>query len=288
MKPNRSTILESCKLLCSDRSIEIAGRTFRPTASTAYVEFVVAHAFPVTTIDKTALHPQVVANSYRTMFNTVFDLAHLMKKYNPRNPHDRILGTIVEVEFPPTPAGGWKVQAERGNAPGIRAVACMHRNAEMVDGVLRTHFTGETDWTVSMENNFCLENSGFLIKAQRSSGLKDWAEGTPEDLAALGWTYIPADKAPDDLLDCFSTGGGNVKVKDYKGLETVALLGGLDGNVEFFGVGLTPGGKEAEAEVLQMLAGKQLIEVGGTLLPDVAGILKETAEGIAKMLKSEG
>ena len=84
--------------LCAERAIEIGGQVLQPDASTAYVEFFLSHAFPVTTVDRTGLHPQVVANSYRTMLHKVFDLNHLMKSYDPaHNLRDRVLGTVVAV-----------------------------------------------------------------------------------------------------------------------------------------------------------------------------------------------
>jgi len=87
--------------LCGEQAIEIGGQVLRADKSSAYVEFFLSHGFPVTTIDGTGIHPQVVANSYRTMLHKVFDLNHLMKGYDPENnPRDRILGTIVGVEFP--------------------------------------------------------------------------------------------------------------------------------------------------------------------------------------------
>ena len=42
--------------LCG-RSLTIAGQTLTPDEHTAYLECRLAHAFPVTTCDSTALHP---------------------------------------------------------------------------------------------------------------------------------------------------------------------------------------------------------------------------------------
>jgi len=60
--------------LCSEEAIEIAGQMLVPDQTRAYVEFFMAHAFPVVVAsDGTALHPQVVANSYRSLLHKVFD-----------------------------------------------------------------------------------------------------------------------------------------------------------------------------------------------------------------------
>ena len=203
--------------LCGERVIEIGGQRLQADKSSAYVEFFLGHGFPVTTIDGTGIHPQVVANSYRTMLHKVFDLNHLMKEYDPQNnPRDRILGTVVGVEFPAyaqgatagmpaSPEGGWKVQGQRSAAPGIRAVAVMHKQAELVPQILRQHADGK-QWTVSMEQEYYVSNSGFLIGQDGRDGqdeLQEWDRKTPEDLRELGWVYVPASGAPMPLLDCF-------------------------------------------------------------------------------------
>ena len=264
--------------LCRDKAIEICGRVLRPDQTTAYVEFYLSHAFPVVTVDGTALHPQVVANSFHSMENKVFDLCHLMKKYGT-GPQDRILGTVIAVEFPDTPAGGWTVQSDRASAPGIRAVACMHRNAEQVDEILQKHFTGQIRWTVSMEQLWEMDNSGFLLKAgsgRQNEEFSGWDRDTPEDFKTLGWTYVPAVDAPLELLKCLDPKDAKI-IRKFRGAETLMLFGGLNGSVHYNGVGLTPLGKEDEAEVMQMLASRKMIVVNGLILPDVFDLLRRTA-----------
>jgi len=275
--------------LCGERAIEIGGQVLRADKSSAYVEFFLSHGFPVTTIDGTGIHPQVVANSYRTMLHKVFDLNHLMKEYDPKsNPRDRILGTIVGVEFPAfapgagatagRPAspesspvrqslgeGGWKVQGERSAAPGIRAVAVMHKQAELVPQLLAQHAEGKP-WTVSMEQEYFVGNSGFLVArgdppslgsygAASEDDLAQWERVTPEDLRELGWVYVPATLAPMELLDCFDPEKSKI-TKPYLGRETIILFGGLDGTVRYYGVGMTPAGREKEAAIGQVLASR--------------------------------
>ena len=276
LKLSRSAEISTRVHLCADRAIEIGatafptpGQRFVPDKSTAYVEFFLSHAFPVVTTDKTAIHPQVVANSYSTMFGKVFNFAHLMRQYNPReNPRDRILGTIMSVEFPAQPAGGWKVQKSRAAAPGIRAVACMHRAAEGVDDILSSWFNGGRNawsdtWTVSMEQDYFLETSGFLVRGDAGRLSADWKKTTPEDLLEMDLIYVPAVDAPVDLLACFNAEESRV-VRDFLGFETLMLFGGLNNSIHYKGTGLTPLGKEAEAMVAQMLA-------SGISFTDLAG-----------------
>ena len=292
MKTGHSIVTQAARgvSLCAGKnSVTIAGQTFTPDADTAYVEFRLAHAFPVTTKYRTGIHPQVVANSHRSLVNKVFNLAHIMRKYDQRNnPQDRILGTVLAVEFPEEPEGGWKVQASRAEAPGIRAVAVMHKAAQWVEEILsswsagRTPFDPAGEWTVSMENQHQLEESGFLVSAERGvadakprfgAELKKFAESTPQDIAALGYVYVPCVSAPLALLDCLNNdqddareGIASTRVcRNFLGQETILLLNGLDGAIRFNGVGLCPAGMEPEARVEQMLAAEKMFDFGRVL-----------------------
>ncbi|MDE2105476.1 MAG: hypothetical protein KGL39_50075 [Patescibacteria group bacterium] len=265
-----------------NNSITIDGRTFTPDPDAAYIEFVVGHAFPVVTKYRTGIHPQVVANSYRSMLNKVFNLAHIMRKYDPKNnPRDRILGSIVAVELHAggatveMPEGGWTVGNRREEALGIRVVAVIHKAAQDAESLIEKWFDdnaeGDAGWMVSMENEFDLKSSGFIVNNGRMSenSLADFWEDTPEDLKALGFVYVPCLNAPLKLLECLNTdedderdGETSTRVcRDYLGQKTLLLLNGLNGTMRFRGVGLCPAGiatgMEAEAQVKTMLAAER-------------------------------
>jgi hypothetical protein len=242
------------------------------------VEFYLSHAFP-NFLDvpdpgeepaRTAIHPETIANSYRSLEGKVLNLGHLMRAYNPqKNLRDRIMGTVMAVELAgpdgplETPSDGWKVQADPDKAPGIRAVAVMHKNAEGVAAALESWRRGVTpfsdsEWTVSMENEAYLEEGGFLIKAEKlkTETLKiEWWEKTPADLQALGWTYVPWVDAPKALRKTLQDGGQiALKTDNYEGHELLFLNGGLNGRLFYYGVALTPAGKESRARVVRMEA----------------------------------
>lgn len=263
--------------------ITIGGETYVPDAATAYVEFFLSHAFPAY-LDvaepgaepyRSTIHPVTVANSYQSLRGKVMNFAHLMRSYDPqKNVRDRIFGTVMAVEFPPPPEGGWKVQGDPAKAPGIRAVAALHKNAEGVMKMLETWQQGETpfgdtEWTVSMENEACREDGGFLLKAevgdQSSEVGKRLAElealgQTPKDFRALGWIYVPWAMAPEDLRNCMDAGGIIAVAKNYletgsdPGVPTLFLNGGLNGRLFYFGVALTPLARESRARVSRVMA----------------------------------
>ena len=257
--------------LCSaadSPGITIGGETYRPDAATAYVEFYLSHAFPVyldnclagDAPDKTCIHPQTVANSYQSLKGKVLNLAHLMRSYDPqRNPRDRILGTVMAVEFPPMPEGGWQVQSDPALAPGIRAVAALHKNAEGVQAVIDTWAAGntpfgDTQWTVSMENESRVSDGGFLVQCPPGGSLSEFTARTPADFQALGWTYVPYAEAPADLQACLKPGGYMGLAKDWGQCATRYLNAGLAGRIFYYGVALTPRGKESAARVSRIEA----------------------------------
>ncbi len=253
-KHSRFSELAARVSFCSEKAIEINGRTFAPDPYNAYVEFFLSHAFPVVTCDDTAIHPQVVANSYHTMRGKVFDLAHIIRAYNPQeNARDRVLGTIMEVEFPAPPSGGWKVQADKPKAPGIRAVAVMHKQLEGVKQILSRYADRSVRWTVSMEQDYFEEDSGFLVKGKK--GVEAFADSTPDDLAKLGYVYVPLPDAPRGLKECFNGEDSRIE-QPFQGQPVIILFGGLGNAIFYKGAGLTPEGKEVEARVSQMLASK--------------------------------
>ena len=251
-----------------------------------------SHAFPVY-LDvaepgsepyRTTIHPATVANSYRSLRGKVLNFAHIMRSYDPeRNMRDRIFGTVMAVELSgpdgplTTPEGGWKVQGDPTLAPGIRAVAALHKNAEGVLNMIdtwqqgRTPFSG-TEWTVSMENEATISDGGFLLKAevgdQRSEVGKRLDEfaalgQTPDDFKALGWIYVPWAVAPEDLRSCLDAGGMIAVVRNFlqdsdagstPGVTTLFLNGGLNGRLFYFGVALTPLARESHARVGRVMA----------------------------------
>jgi hypothetical protein len=194
------------------------------------------------------------------MQHQVFNLAHLMRAYDTskeRNEisRDYILGSIVGVEYPNAPIGGWKVGRE---APGIRAAAVIHKHAERVPKVLGEHLGGRHKWTVSMEVDYELLNSGFIVGERQNAKKKTaelLAEYTPDEFTNLGLGYVAMERAPEDLLDTYDFDKRRMKPQAaWQGMPVVLLKGGVNGQVHYRGVGLVRYGAEREAEIQQLLA----------------------------------
>jgi hypothetical protein len=255
-----------------DKAITIAGRTFVPDAATAYIEFFMAFAFPLY-LDVaepggrpyySTLHPQTLANSYGSLVGKPINLAHLIKAYDPKKIlRDHVFGTVMAVEFPEPPAGGWQVQEDPALAPCIRGVAALHKNVEGVNMVLETWEKGitpfsDTPWQVSMENQSLVAEGGFLVRTGDATGAvlpEEFLAATPADFRALGWTYVPYGQAPADLIACLRDDEYLGLKQDYAGCQTLFMNAGLNGKIFFYGVALVPRGRESSARVGRIYAG---------------------------------
>lgn len=239
--------------LSASDTVVCGGQTFVADPSKGYVKFTLAHSFPVRTTDGSALHPAVVAKCFGTMQHQVFNLAHIMRSYDPSKfPRDRMLGSVVAVEFPDAPKGGWKVQSDPDAAPGMLGASVIHKAAEGAPGILQSAAEG-VKWMVSQEIEYSAGDSGLVLHGADAETIK--AAGTPEDFAALGCAYWSLSDAPSNVSDCLEVKDGHARITgNCDGKMVTLLIGGLDGEVHFSGVGLTPLGKEPTAQVLQMAA----------------------------------
>lgn len=246
------------------------GAKLEPDPTKAYIEFRLAHAFPVVSAYRTSLHPTTVRNSYMSMLNQQFNYGHLVREYHKESDkdirEDRILGAIVAVDFPREPMGGFTL-TNSDDAPGMRCVATIAKQAKGMDRVLGQYQTGRKDQTVSLELEYILADSGVvlvpaaqgsLVGKEREDALTDndrtmLAKFTPPDYARAGLGYVPLAAAPDDLFRCFDLQTG-MWSKPYKGNNLVTLMGGIDGSVHFKGTGLVNYGAEPAARIETLLA----------------------------------
>jgi hypothetical protein len=184
---------------------------------------------------------------------------------------------VVAVEFPEAAGTGvWKVQSDPAKAPGIHGVAVMHKLAEGVAQILGQHLTGKRRWTVSMETQFFLEESGFLVGEgdELAKDIGFAARETPTDLRDLGYLYVPWAKA-GPVMEAWDEERTRIKPA-YQARPIVFLLAGLKGRVHYNGVGLTPWGKEPTAAVRQMVAEEDLAEAGLRLGEQVVAMVNRS------------
>ncbi len=292
--------------LC-DGEIEINGMKLRPDKSKAYVEGHLSHAFPVITAYGKGLHAGTVANSWQSMLHQGFNYQHLMAIYgNEKAPirEDRILGSIVGVEFDKAPAGGWKLRDTMKKPPGMRIVASLNKNAKGADRILGQHQSGRKPFTFSMEVEFHWEDSGFAILPEvedgpaSSSDYRDiytarqglalskndiytgpFPEQTPGDFGELGFAYCSVKEAPVELLKCYDEEKDRL-TKPYQGRRVAALMGGLNGHVHYAGAALVHYGAEPTAGIDRMLASDEEKQAMADALEQLRAEVKRFSQSV--------
>ncbi len=261
------------------QEVEIDGQKLTPDEHKAYIEFSVGYGFGKArrgvNAYNSATHPQVVSNSFKSMKHSVFNWEHKIKKYG-RSDRDYSLGTVVGVEHPAAPETGWQISNDAPEPPHIRAVAVIHKCLEKAPTFIGEHSGGRWKYSVSQECNHYLEEGGFVIypKSEASlfdetmtAGTRDAVEAfTPEDFRKQGLGYIPWMEASPDLKECYDKKKLSVN-KAFQGRPVVLLKGGLNGTVEYWGVGVVRIPAEKEAEVALLLASdpsawEELMETG--------------------------
>ncbi len=249
---------------------------FVPDSTKGFVKFELANAFPNALIYGTALHPNVLAKSYGSMLYQPFNMEHQIAAYHKKkgmanHVEDRILGAIHGVNFPETPHGGWRVNANAETAPKITALASYSKLAKGMEEVLGAHSSGRHRYSVSMEVQYPFNEVGFAVERGNRGPLKQLAATTPDDLAMAGYDYAPISQAPTDLAwfdekegvwdtSVFSKDKGRID-GNYKGRKVTMLMGGLDSPVHFAGVGLVKYAAESKAGISRMMASDNTAEL---------------------------
>jgi hypothetical protein len=230
-----------------------------------------SHAFPIVNVYGQALHPNVVAASYKSLLYQNLNWEHIMVAYNPdQHQQDKILGSVVAVNFPDPPVAGWRV-GSKDKAPRIEAVATFAKLARGMQTMIGRHKTGRHKFAVSMEVQYPYAQCAFTVAL---NGAKPTHE-TPEDMVQAGWEYIPWTEADDKLLACFSVKKNRI-VSEHKGRQVVQLMGGLNNPVHYSGVAVVHYGAEREAHILQMAASNTNEHVQAIIEPlrRLAGLAK--------------
>jgi hypothetical protein len=236
--------------------LTINGQTWRPDPNKAYVEGFMSHAFPSVTKTRCGIMPGVIARSYPTLAHKWVNFNHEMKGYGKNR--DRITGCVVGVEFPDEPVGGWQVSATEP-PPGIRFVAVLWKQATDVAGIMAEHLSRKRTWTFSLEATFDPAECGFAVGTAEMAKLKLSDPGTPADLKALGYAFIPWPTAPENLKALFDEKRHRMR-PDAAERDLFFLNGGVDGTLLYEGVGQTPAPMEPSAVMTRMLASDQPAE----------------------------
>ncbi|MCC7375773.1 MAG: hypothetical protein IT581_14035 [Verrucomicrobiales bacterium] len=257
---------------CAGGPITIGDQRFEPDASKAYFEFWCAHGFPVITSDGTAVYTPVVADHYRTMLHQMVNLGHMMESYGTAD-RDRVLGSVVAVEFPEMPKDGWGIADSFESAVGMHGVGVLHRACAGVQRILESKHSGERDWMVSMEIGFPIDGCAMLVREEAAQGFGCKMQG-PEEFMKKGWSVYEMAEAPPMLQRTLIPGQAAI-APEYPG-KVVMLMGGLRGPVRFEGLALTLAGKEPTARTGRFTGSMTPPTSPETLVPHLRRLLEIT------------
>lgn len=264
LQESRKGLIQSSTAVCCDSAIRINGRVLKANKHRAYFDIQLVPAFPQINAYRSAFTARTLENSKEYLEGQCFNLEHTMASNSAITGReireDRVLGTVMEVEFP---QGQHRLTSEP-DAPFLRAVCSATKRAKGMDRVLGQQASGRHAWMGSIEFNLDLAESGVALMPgtdeERGSKMEDrkadpssllhspsssiaalLAEHTPRDWAERGYGYLPLAVAPAELLACFDTqayGGYGGFTRPFLGRPLALIVNGLDGQVEFFGAGL--------------------------------------------------
>lgn len=252
---SESSFTECECILASDDGVKLGNQNFVPDRTKGFMKFHMAKAFPNVTKFGTGMLASVVARSAASLLHQPFDYEHQIAAYHKKEGEvnrvtDRILGSVVAVQFTDTP--GWKMNGTRDLAPKIEGVASYAKLAQGMRHIIGEHATGLHRWSVSMEIDYDWPQTGFAIPRGPRKPLQEFASTTPPEFDLAGYDYVPTPEAPEELEATFSKQTNRI-TGTYKGRRPVLVIGGLDGDVHFKGVALARYGAE-EAAGIQSLA----------------------------------
>jgi len=236
---------------------------FHPDETKGFFEFHTGFGFPTgDSVYNTGLHPQTLANSFRTLHGQSLDYDHRKQIHNPKLQGDHYLGYIAAIDFPRAPSTeGWKLTDK---APHISGVAGFWKQAAGLKRILGEHITGRHQWTISYDVKWggdeqdlqkaIAKTSSFAVElALKSVAAFDYS---PQHFLDAGYEYIPGDKAPKDLLATVA-GGEDAPVrviKPWRGRKVSLLFNEQVGSVHFAGIALVRYGAERAANIKTVVA----------------------------------
>lgn len=111
----------------------------------------------------------------------------------------------------------------------LHALLALYLRHNQVEDIVKKHVAGKESWFVSMECGHCWKESDLFHRGE----------------------FIPFMDAPGPMLEGIKTSS----IDRYDGHEVAAVLGGRDGIVDFWGLGLTRQPADDEGDIHSMFTG---------------------------------
>jgi hypothetical protein len=241
----------------------------KPDRWKAYMDFDIVHCMPAVIgpvqegFYSTYL-PKITAASHGSLLHQQMNLNHLLKQYSKDDKEisrDRIVGCVVATWFPPEPNGGWKIGDDPEKAPSIRARAVIFKLADGVNRMIGDHQASRSTQSVSVESITTWDNLGIYLPSRGAD--KITALMDIENDAELMAVFDPANP---------------LRLGKVNGEQAVFVFG-INGPVDFRGVGITPRPAEREAKIITFKAERSETADGGTLIAMAASMVDQEIMG---------
>lgn len=212
------------------------------TGSVAYLPMRMCHSLPHVNKRGRCFTPQVLANSYASAFDSLIDVEHLLEANYNNSDRDLIVGHIKAARFDYSPAGEIASMIPAEPIP-MYALGALYLRHKMVPKIIEEHFGSNSRWQVSMECYHRWEEASLYYDNK----------------------FIPIQEACDGMLRCIKKGS----VQPYQGKPLAAAMGGADGQVDFWGLGLTKAPADGDAEILNIItaSSRELASTRKNFLP---------------------
>lgn len=215
-----------------------------PDASKAYVTFRCCRALPNIIGPEMngrtfGFHPQVLANSYRSLVHQHTNFHHKMRSYQTAS-RDHVNGCVLAVAMRTSPARRFEI-GEFEDAPDLLVMGVMFKAASGVPKMLGEHQASRQEWAVSCEAAYQWGEAGVYDPRERAVKLLDELAGTDLEAAVR-----------------ISPQNGEIKLRRLPdGTDLALAIGGREEACHFRGIAYTPAPAEKYARIEQINAQDQ-------------------------------
>lgn len=207
----------------------------------SYFPFRFCHSLPSVNGRGRAFTPATLQNSFASMNDQLIDWEHYLES-NGTGKNDRIIGHVKATRFEgpakKKAAGETASSGKLSNKeiagitekpfPAI-GLGALFLRAKGVDQAIDNHVNGTQKWKTSMECGHLWKDAWLLYRDE----------------------LIPLSDAELGMKDCIKAD----HVLPYRSHELAVCLGGLDGKVDFWGLGFTTNPADSNADIFSFVAG---------------------------------
>lgn len=199
---------------------------FKPDISKVFIEFILNHTLPVVNSRGRCVTYRTQKRSLKTIPHSLVNVEHQMED-NPNDATENIvIGHMVKAEMEDKGVKGNPIIPEKAVATKI--VACLYRRLPLVQKIISQIASGERTWKNSME---CVRDGST-------------------DAIYYDGKFYPITEASKELAACI----GSDDTIPLDGKPVALALGGEDGEVNYWGTGLTLYPADKGATITKLVA----------------------------------